>query len=153
MHSSRRTFLVQALTGIAVLALPQSEAEAASLQAAGAQYINAYRAKSGLSPVTSDHTLASVADLQCRLMIANGRIGHSFGRGTTLSERLRTAGGEPRLVAENVARGQDSLAAVMEAWMASPGHRRNMLHPRMREFGMAQRSSGGEPYWALVLGG
>jgi hypothetical protein len=28
-----------------------------------------------------------------------------------------------------------------------------MLHPRMHEFGMAQRSSGGEPYWALVLGG
>lgn len=153
MGLSRRTFLIQALAGISVAALPLSEAQAASLQSAGAHYINAYRAKYGLSSLRYDRTLASVADLQCRLMIANGHIGHAFGCGTTLGERLSQAGDAPRLAAENVARGQDSIAAVMEAWMHSPGHRRNMLHPRMREFGIAQRVSNGQPYWALVLGG
>ncbi len=153
MDFSRRTFLIQAMAGLTAVALSPGKVIAASLQSAGAQHINAYRAKYGLPPVNADHTLAAVADRQCRLMIANGRIGHAFGRGTTLGERLRAAGDRPRLAAENVAQGQGSLAAVMEAWMNSSGHRRNMLHPRMREFGIAQRTARGQPYWALVLGG
>lgn len=153
MKVSRRVFLTQALGCTAALALPAGETLAASLHSTGAQYINAYRARAGLSPLRSSPLLASVAQTQCRLMIANGRIGHSFGPGTRLGERLLKAGGEPRLVAENVARGQMSVSDVMEAWMNSSGHRRNMLHPRMREFGLAQLSNGGKPYWALVLGG
>jgi uncharacterized protein YkwD len=153
MTVSKRVFLCQAVGSIAALAFPIGEADAGSLQAVGAQYINAYRAKSGLAPVNSDRVLAKVADMQCRLMIANGRIGHSFGPGTRLGERLRKAGGEPRLVAENVARGQEGVAEVMQAWMTSAGHRHNMMHPRMRAFGLAQISSGNQPYWALVLGG
>jgi uncharacterized protein YkwD len=153
MTSSRRDFLYIVGGGIAALALPIGAAEATSLQSAAAQYINAYRARSGLAPLSSNRTLASVADLQCRLMIANGRIGHQFGPGTRLTERLAHAGGEPRLIAENVARGQAGIPEVMAAWMRSPGHRRNMLHPRMTEFGLAQKSADGEPYWALVLGG
>jgi uncharacterized protein YkwD len=153
MTLSRRSFLVQSAGGIACLALPFGPARAASLQSAGAQYINTYRAKSGLAPLNTNRTLTSVADLQCRLMIANGRIGHQFGPGTRLTERLVRAGGEPRLIAENVARGQAGISEVMAAWMRSPGHRRNMLHPRMTEFGLAQKSANGQPYWALVLGG
>jgi uncharacterized protein YkwD len=153
MAITRRSFLVQSATGMTCVLLPVSEADAASLQSAGAQYINAYRAKSGLGPLSTNRTLTSVADLQCRLMIANGRIGHQFGPGTRLTERLVRSGGEPRLIAENVARGQAGIPEVMAAWMRSPGHRRNMLHPRMTEFGLAQKSASGQPYWALVLGG
>jgi uncharacterized protein YkwD len=153
MSLSRRNFLYQIAGSAAALAFQVSGAEAGSLQAAGAKYINAYRARSGLSPLSSNRILATVADRQCGLMIANGRIGHSFGPGTRLGERLVRAGGEPRLIAENVARGQAGVAEVMEAWMNSPGHRRNMLHPRMTEFGLAWQAAGGRPYWALVLGG
>jgi uncharacterized protein YkwD len=153
MQLSRRTFIAQSLTGMAVIAVPLGAANAASLQSAGAQYINAYRAQSGLAPLRANRVLTSVADLQCRLMIANGRIGHEFGPGTRLGQRLVKAGGEPRLIAENVARGQSGIPEVMAAWMHSPGHRRNMLHPRMTEFGLAQKSVNGQPYWALVLGG
>jgi uncharacterized protein YkwD len=153
MSLSRRDFLFQGFAGVAVLTLPTDGAEAASIQASGAQYINAYRARSGLAPLSPNRTLTSVADLQCRLMIANGRIGHSFGPGTRLGERLVQVGGQPRLIAENVARGQTGIPEVMSAWMRSPGHRRNMLHPRMTEFGLAQKSASGHPYWALVLGG
>jgi uncharacterized protein YkwD len=38
-------------------------------------------------------------------------------------------------------------------WMNSSGHRRNMLDPRFRRFGLASASASGSPerYWALVL--
>jgi uncharacterized protein YkwD len=153
MVFSRRAFLIQLTVGSAALCLPIDNASAISLQSAAAQYLNAYRKQAGLGSLSSDRMLVSVAQAQCRLMIANGRIGHSFGRGTTLGDRVRKAGGSPRLIAENVARGQNSIATVMQAWMKSPGHRRNMLHPGMREFGIAQLSNNGRPYWALVLGG
>ena len=57
------------------------------------------------------------------------------------------------LAAENIARGQKSLGRVLAGWMKSPGHRRNMLHPRMRYFGLAAAKNGGRNYWAMVLGG
>lgn len=153
MDFSRRAFMMQLAVGPAAFCLPVDDAGAASLQSAAAQYLNTYRKQVGLGSLSSDRMLVSVAEAQCRLMIANGRIGHSFGRGTTLGERVRKAGGHPRLIAENVARGQKSIATVMQGWIKSPGHRRNMLHPGMREFGIAQLSTNGQPYWALVLGG
>jgi uncharacterized protein YkwD len=150
---TRRDFIMQLAVGSAALCFPITDAGAASLQSAAARHLNAHRNRDGLQSLSPDRMLVSVAEVQCRLMIANGRIGHSFGRGTTLGERVRKAGGRPRLLAENVARGQIGIAAVMDGWMKSPGHRRNMMHPGMREFGIAQISTNGRPYWALVLGG
>jgi uncharacterized protein YkwD len=93
--------------------------------------------------------LVSAASAQCGIMIAYGKIGHSFGAGKAFSERMRRAGIGPGYQAENVARGQRNVAEVMQAWMNSRGHRRNMLDPKMISFGIASKSG----YWALVLAG
>ncbi len=37
---------------------------------------------------------------------------------------------------------------VIRAWMNSPGHRRNILNPKVTEFGVA-RAPGN--YWVLVM--
>lgn len=50
--------------------------------------------------------------------------------------------------AENVAVGQETPAAVMRAWLNSPGHRRNILSPNYRYIGVGYVVDGrGRPYW------
>lgn len=138
------------------LALPLSalgRAEAASLQSEAARYLNAYRAKKGLGPLASEPRLIKAAQTQCGIMIRNGRIGHQFGPGTRFMERLQAAGIGLRPAGENVAMGQPDVGAVMDAWMKSRGHRRNILDPKFTHFGLGVRMAGGRPWWALVLMG
>ncbi len=129
--------------------LSAGESDAATLQSEAARYLNGHRTKAGLRPVSSVRPLVDAASAQCAIMIAHGRIGHSFGPGTSFGERMRRAGIGPGYQAENVARGQRSVADVMQAWMNSRGHRRNMLDPKMSAFGIAFKNG----YWALVLAG
>jgi uncharacterized protein YkwD len=133
----------------AAFALQTGSAEAESLQSEAAAYLNTYRAKAGLPPLAPDAHLAAAAAAQCAIMIAHGRIGHSFGLGTSFSQRMQEAGVAPGYHAENVACGQRGVAEVMQAWMDSRGHRRNMLDPQMSMFGIAFKSG----YWALDLAG
>jgi uncharacterized protein YkwD len=149
---SRRTVLAQvvaAALGSAALLFSTQAGQAASLQSEAAHYLNAFRAEAGLSPLSYDPHLAAAAKAQCAIMITHGKIGHAFGPGTSFSERMRRAGVASGYHAENVARGQRSVAEVMQAWMNSRGHRRNMLDPKMSHFGLA--SKGG--YWTLDLAG
>lgn len=149
---SRRTILRQlgaAILAPAALIGETKPGEAASLQAEAAGYLNAYRAKAGLAPLSSEPSLVRAASAQCAIMIAHGRIGHAFGPGTGFSERMRRAGVSAGYHAENVARGQRSVAEVMQAWMKSRGHRRNMLDRQMTSFGIASKNG----YWALDLAG
>jgi uncharacterized protein YkwD len=129
------------------------QADAASLQAEAARYLNAYRAQKRLGPLLPESRLVKAADTQCKIMIRNGRIGHEFGPGTRFMERLQAAGIGLRAAGENVAMGQPNVGAVMDAWMKSRGHRRNIMDPKFTHFGLAMRLAGGRPWWALVLMG
>ena len=148
----RRTFLAKVCAAIlspAALLSQTLESDAASLQSEAARYLNSYRFRSGLAPLSSDIRLVGAAGAQCATMRAHGKIGHAFGPGTAFAERMRRAGVAPGYQAENVARGQRTVADVMQAWMGSRGHRRNMLDRQMSSFGLASNSG----YWALVLAG
>ena len=149
---SRRTVLSQLGATILVptaLIGQTGASQASSLQSEAARYLNAYRAKAGLAPLSPESHLVRAATAQCAIMIAHGKIGHAFGPGTAFSERMFRAGVAPGYHAENVARGQRRVAEVMQAWMNSSGHRRNMLDPQMTSFGIASKSG----YWALDLAG
>ena len=52
-----------------------------------------------------------------------------------------------RRVAENVAMGYGSPKAVMQAWMASPGHRANILDCRLRHLGVGVVLQGDQVWW------
>lgn len=145
---SRRDVLVGLSAGIVSSALP---AHAAGLQQQAKTYLDAYRAEKRRGPLVPDKRAIAAARTQCRIMIANGRIGHRFGPGTHLKERLRDVGIAQVAAAENVAMGQPDVASVMAAWMKSRGHRRNILDRKMKHFGLAVEYAGGQPWWTLVL--
>ena len=142
---------------LGVLAIALSATVSAVRADAGSQYqilqaVNSIRQQYRLPPLQIHPSLQKAADEQARLMARTGKMAHKVGRGHGFSARLRRVGYRG-LAAENIAKGQQSLSHVLGAWLKSPGHRRNMLHPRMRYFGLAANRKGGRNYWAMVLGG
>ena len=51
-------------------------------------------------------------------------------------------------IAENVAQGQKNPSQVVNAWMKSPGHRKNILSPKYTEIGVGYSNN----YWTQVFG-
>jgi len=88
---------------------------------------NEYRAEYGLSPLIWDETLANAARLHSNDMADNNFMAHEGSDGSTIGERITHAGWTWRLVRENVAVGQDSPEMVVDGWINSPGHRKNIL--------------------------
>ena len=59
------------------------------------------------------------------------------------------AGLVPR--AENIAFGQADAAAVMEAWLKSPGHRANILDCDLTLLGTGVATGTGGPWWTQLF--
>lgn len=56
-------------------------------------------------------------------------------------------------VGENIAWGQDSPTSVMQSWLYSPGHRRNIMSTKFNKIGCgARKDNKGRLYWCVVLG-
>ena len=114
--------------------------------------VNAIRAQHRLPRLRLHPALQKAAAEQSILMARTGKMSHKVGFRHGFSSRLKRVGYHG-LAAENIARGQKTLRRVLSGWMRSPGHRRNMLHPRMRYLGLSVAKGGGRNYWAMVLGG
>lgn len=111
--------------------------------------LNAARAQRGLGQLTRSDALWRAALAHADDMSRNGYFSHTSRNGETLVDRAKAVGYSYCFIAENIAQGQRSAADVMNAWMNSPGHRRNNLSDRATEYGIA-RAAG--DYWVLVLG-
>jgi uncharacterized protein YkwD len=121
-------------------------AAAANPQALNA--LNTYRADNGRAPVSYSKTLEQVAQRHGSDMVRNGFFSHSGSNGSGLGDRLRAGGYSYCFAAENIAKGQTSLGAVMTSWANSKGHRKNMLHRKATAFGL-YRAQGN--IWVMVL--
>jgi uncharacterized protein YkwD len=105
--------------------------------------LNQERTSRGLPKLHSHPALATAARRYAKLMVAESFFDHVSPSGSTMVKRIKAtsylshAGGWA--VGENLAWGggpQASPAAIMVAWMASPGHRQNILDRRFREIGI-----------------
>jgi len=66
---------------------------------------------------------------------------NSFTHGTDFSNRISAAGYDWQTAGENIASGFATPQAVVDAWMASPGHCRNILDPQYASVGTGVSSS------------
>lgn len=118
--------------------------------------VNAERRKAGVAPVKANTDLDEAAQRHAEDMLARNFFAHESPSGTTVRERARSAGYRWRTIGENIAEGQLSVREVMDTWMRSPGHRRNILNPAFKELGvgLAMGSSDGtyRVLWAQSFG-
>lgn len=118
--------------------LPQSTPAPSDARVAERQLlrlINEERHRQGLSPLRVNPRLVDLARGHSRDMSSNGFVGHRSPQTGTLSDRLRRAGVTAEISLENIARN-DSIDGAHRGLMQSPGHRRNILDPRVREVGV-----------------
>jgi uncharacterized protein YkwD len=108
----------------------------ARVRAALLAAVNAQRRKAGAPPLRSDPALDKAAQKHAEDMLARGYFAHESPNGTTVRERAREAGYDWRGIGENIADGQFSVDEVMDGWMRSPEHRRNILDKSFTDLGV-----------------
>lgn len=114
--------------------------------------VNKERASAGCSPLTSNAKLTEAADDYSDVMARSGVMSHTGPDGSTMAGRVDAAGYAWSTLGENIARGQSDAAAVMDAWMNSPGHRANILNCSFKEIGVGVHFGDGGPWWTQNFG-
>jgi uncharacterized protein YkwD len=118
--------------------------------------VNAERKKAGAPPLRPNARLGQAAQRHAADMLARRYFAHESPEGRTVRERARDAGYDWRAIGENLAEGQLTVDEVMDTWMRSPPHRRNLIDPGYEELGVgvALGRSGGEwqVEWVQVFG-
>ncbi|MET9750305.1 CAP domain-containing protein [Streptomyces ardesiacus] len=132
-------------------AAPAAPSEAAVAEAQVLKLVNDERAKAGCSPVAANSALRELAEDFSRAMATQGFFDHTDPSGATPWDRAAAAG-ISGLGGENIARGQADAQAVMDAWMASPGHRANILNCDFKTLGVGVHFGSGGPWWTQDFG-
>lgn len=128
---------------------PSNVNEMATEIAAG---VNANRRANGEAPLRFNRRLGQAAMVHACDMLVHNFFDHAGSDGSNSQRRVRTAGYDDCIVAENIAWGYPRSEQIITGWMNSPGHRRNMMHPRIEEFGVGISQGPKGPYWVLVVG-
>lgn len=118
--------------------------------------VNEERASRHRGPLRPSRALDLAAQTYAERMMREEFYGHISPRGDTVLERVQASGYEPELTGENLASGQPTADQAMANWMASKGHRDNILDHRFQDigFGVSAVESEGELkiLWVQCLG-
>jgi uncharacterized YkwD family protein/spore coat assembly protein SafA len=110
--------------------------------------VNAERAKAGLKPLKADWELARVARFKSEDMRDNRYFDHNSPIYGTPFQMMKSFGINYRSAGENIAAGQTTAESVMQAWMNSPGHKKNILSPTFTHIGVGYAKGGSYGhYW------
>ncbi|UXY25625.1 CAP domain-containing protein [Streptomyces sp. HUAS TT20] len=129
---------------------PKPTATASGVVARIVQLVNAERAKVGCSALTLNATLSKAAQAHSADMAAHQNMSHTGSDGSSPGDRITRAGYTWSAYGENVAYGYSTPESVMAGWMASPGHKANILNCSFKEIGvgLAQPNS----FWTQDFG-
>ena len=114
-------------------------------------YVNAYRLKHHRAPLAMSHAITKEAEKHSRDMASKAKpFGHNDfdGRIKRLSQQVKDYRGG----AENVAYYKLDAKKLVEQWVASPGHRRNILgNYNLTGIGIAHAKKGWAYYTQIFL--
>nr|WP_032509350.1 CAP domain-containing protein [Clostridioides difficile] len=116
--------------------------------------VNIERAKAGLNPLTLDSSISNVATKKSQDMIDNNYFSHNSPTYGSPFDMLKKFGISYKTAGENIAMGQKTPKEVVNAWMNSEGHRKNIMNPNFSKIGVgvAQKSVG-SIYWTQIFVG
>jgi uncharacterized YkwD family protein/spore coat assembly protein SafA len=110
--------------------------------------VNVERSKRGLSQLTADWQLSRVARYKSTDMRDKNYFSHYSPTYGDPFKMMHDFGITFYAAGENIAMGQPTPQAVMQAWMNSTGHRANILNPQFNEIGVGiAKTSNGTIYW------
>jgi uncharacterized protein YkwD len=134
---------------------PTAPQDAATAEQELLKLINKDRTARGLFPVRLDRRLSEVARAHSREMQQTGVVAHVSPTTGNAADRVKRARILPNMVAENVGRAYSAEQAE-RGFMSSPGHRSNVLEPRVTHVGVgivagAPEEGGSVPLYVTQL--
>ncbi|WP_345241657.1 CAP domain-containing protein [Pontibacillus salipaludis] len=113
---------------------------------------NKERKKQGLPALKADAELRGVAQKKSEDMVKNDYFSHNSPRYGSPFEMMQNFGIDYKTAAENIAAGQQTPEKVVQQWMNSSGHRKNILNKNVTHIGIGI-AEGGEMgiYWTQMF--
>jgi len=113
--------------------------------------VNDNRRRWGLRQYRVNAKLMKAARNHSGNMARSGSMSHYLGG--SVQQRAMANGYPSSWTGENIAQGQHGAQHVMNVWLASSGHRNNIMSHSYSEIGIGVAwSSWGTPYWTQVFG-
>ncbi|MBE6605428.1 MAG: SafA/ExsA family spore coat assembly protein [Ruminococcaceae bacterium] len=132
-----------------VLNIPTVNAAVTSFEGEVVRLVNEIRVKNGLKALTHDWELSRVARYKSQDMKDNNYFSHTSPVYGTPFQMIKNFGLTYRTAGENIAKGQATPQAVVNAWMNSSGHRANILNSSFTKIGVGYVSNG--KYWTQMF--
>ena len=117
------------------------------------KWTNTQRENNGLLPLVENATLDKMAAAKVDDMFQNQYFAHESPTGVGAGDLAKTFGYDFIIIGENLALGDyKDDEALVQAWMASIGHRANILNNRYQEIGVAVKKGTyeGRTTWLAV---
>lgn len=108
--------------------------------------VNEERAKYGLSPLQKDEGAVKVAHLRAKEIVQS--FSHTRPDGSSCFTAAKQLGVTYSTAGENIAYGYADPAQVVNGWMNSEGHRKNILSSSFTKIGTGCYRSGNVLYWS-----
>ena len=112
---------------------------------------NNARAQNGLAALSENQLLDTIAAERAKDMLDKQYFAHISPTGEQASDVAQRVGYHYKIIAENLASGAFfTNQKIVDGWMQSPGHRKNILSPDVQEIGVAVVKKGGDGGWLSV---
>lgn len=132
-----------------VLTVPQLNAAVSAFESEVVRLVNEQRVQNGLKPLTENWELSRVARYKSQDMVDNRYFSHTSPTYGTPFQMIKAFGLSFRTAGENIAYGQRTPQAVVNAWMNSSGHRANILNASYTQIGVGYVANG--HYWTQMF--
>ncbi|MBR2404529.1 MAG: SafA/ExsA family spore coat assembly protein [Clostridia bacterium] len=131
------------------LTVPETSSKVTDFEAEVVRLVNEVRVQNGLSPLTHDWQLSRVARYKSQDMKDNNYFSHTSPTYGSPFDMMKSFGVSYRSAGENIAKGQSTPQAVVNAWMNSSGHRKNILSSSYTHIGVGYVANGN--YWTQMF--
>ena len=132
-----------------ILNIPQVSDTVLNYENEVIRLVNEIRMENGLKPLTANWELSRVARYKSEDMSDNRYFSHTSPTYGSAFQMIQAFGLSYRSAGENIAYGQRTPAAVVNAWMNSSGHRANILNASYTQIGVGYCANGN--YWTQMF--
>lgn len=132
-----------------IITIPEQDKFVLEYEKEVVRLVNKERNLRGLNSLTMDWELSRVARYKSQDMHDKGYFSHNSPTYGSPFDMMSSFGIPYRSAGENIAKGQATPQAVVNAWMNSSGHRANILNSSYKKIGVGYFADGN--YWTQMF--
>lgn len=121
------------------------------------ELINEVRAFNDAGPLSIEDKLTAAAEQHAAFMLQHSILSHSGRNESNFEKRIQKETYSYKSAAENIAFGVATNEEVLDLWMNSPPHKKNLINPDFTQIGIGvapvlhQAPKNYQRYWAVSL--